>query len=70
MVDDRPCGAERVGTDPEHDGVPGADHTACVGEHVRAPLEHETDDTERRPVGLDRPLGMVDPPDGSVSPTR
>ena len=36
VLDDRPCGAERVGADAEHHRVAAAQHTAGVGEHVRA----------------------------------
>ena len=47
VLDDRPCGAERVGADAEHDGVAAAQHAARIGEHVRTALEHEADDPER-----------------------
>ena len=70
VLDDRSRRGECVGADSEHDRVAGAHHPAGVGEDVRAPLEHESDDAERRASRLDRPAVVVDALDGAVAPTR
>jgi hypothetical protein len=66
--DDRASGAEGVGADPEHHRVAGTEDPAGIGEHVGAALEHEPDDTERCPIGLDRPLAVVDAPHEARTP--
>ena len=60
VLDDRPCGAECVRPDPEHDRVARPDDAARVGEHVGPTLEHEPDDTDRRPACLHRPSVVTD----------
>ncbi len=62
VLDDRPCGAERVGADAEDDRVAAADHAARIGEHVRPALEHEAHDPERRPPEFDRPTVVLHRP--------
>jgi hypothetical protein len=67
VVDDRPCGAERVGADAEHDGVAGAHDATGVREDVRSTLEDEPDDAEGRSARLDRPGVVFDVIDEAVT---
>jgi hypothetical protein len=67
VVLDRLGGAQRVGADAHHDGVAGAHDARGVGEHVGPALEHEPDDTERRPARRHRPAGVLDRPDRAVA---
>ena len=70
VFDDGPSRAQGIGADPEHDRVAGTDDAAGVGEHVRAPLEHEAHRAETGTHHIDPPAGMVDRLDDLPSSRR
>ena len=67
MLDDRSCGAERVRTDPEDDGVPRAHHTARISEDVRTAFEHKPDNAEWGTSRLDSPTIVIDGRDRHIA---
>ena len=56
-------GAQRVGADPEHHRIAGAQHPGGVGEHIGPALEHETHHAQRRGDLFQRPPLVFDPLD-------
>ena len=67
MFDDGPCCAERIAADTEDDRVAAPEDARGVGKYVRAPLEDEAHDTERRCVLGNRPPFVFDAIDNVVS---
>ncbi len=55
MGHDRSSRAERIGANPEHDGVAAAQNAGGIGEDVRATFEDEADDAEAVPDLVDSP---------------
>ncbi len=70
VLDDRLGGPQGVRSDPHHDGVAGAHHTGGVGEDIRAALEHEADNSQRRAAGIDRPAVVGDRAERHVAAQR